>query len=144
MRLSTKYAIYLLLIIVAGLSIYGLYRYSHSRSRIPVPTDISLTATALADSFDNAEGHADSLFLYKTIAVTGVVGGLYKSGSGHFIISLLGRMAGRVRLDCSLDMLHTPADPDLKPGDSVIIKGRCTGRSNNIVLDQCIIEKYQM
>ena len=144
MRPSTKYAIYLLLILTAGWSIYGLYRYAHAKSRILVPTDISITAPALADSFDDAEGHADSLFLYKTIAVTGVVKSLYKNGAGHFIISLLGRMSARVRLDCFLDSLHTPANPELKPGDSVVIKGRCTGTSNNIVLDQCIIEKKQM
>ena len=144
MRLSTKYAIYLLLIIIAGASIYGLYRYSHAKSRILVPVDISLSASALADAFDTAEGHSDSFFLYKTIAVTGVVESLYKNGAGHFIISFLGPEPGRVTLDCFLDRLHNPADPDLKPGDHVVIKGRCTGRSNNILLDQCIIEKKQM
>ena len=141
MRLSTKYGIPLLLIILAGLSIYGLYRYSHAKSRILVPTDLSLTAPALADSFDDAEGRSDSLFLCKTIAVTGVVESLYRSGPGHLIVSLSGGAAGEERLDCFLDSLHFPAKSDLKPGDNVVIKGRCTGRSNNIVLDQCIIEK---
>lgn len=141
MSLSTKYGIYLLLIIIAGLSIYGLYRYSHSRSRIVVPTDISLTASAFADSFNVAESRADSLFLYKTIALTGVVETVYQNGRGHLVVGLLGRMSAEVTLDCYLDSLHTPARPDLKPGDSIVIKGRCTGRSNNIILDECIIEK---
>jgi tRNA_anti-like len=141
MRLSTKYGISLLLIIIAGLSIYGLYRYSHSKSRIVVPTDLSLTASAFADSFDIAEGRADSLFLYKTIAVTGVVESVYKNGTGHLVVGLTGRMSAKVTLDCYLDSFHIPAQPDLNPGDNIVIKGRCTGRSDNIVLDQCIIEK---
>ena len=141
MRLSTKYGISLLLIIVAGLSIYGLYCFSRSKSRILVPTDLSLTAAAFADSVDIAEGRSDSLFLYKTIALTGVVESLYQNGTGHLVIGLHGRMSAKVTLDCYLDSLHIPAQPELKPGDNIVIKGRFTGRSNNIVLDQCIIEK---
>jgi hypothetical protein len=141
MRLSKKYGISLLLIIIAGLSIYGLYCYSRSRSRILVTPDLSLTAAAFADSFDIAEGRADNLFLYKTIALTGVVQSLYQSGTGHLVVGLFGRMSSSVTLDCYLDSLHLPVQADLKPGDNVVIKGRCMGRSNNIVLDQCIIEK---
>ena len=141
MSLMTKYGIFLLLITIAGLSIYGLYRHSRSKSRIVVPTDLSLSASAFADSFDVAESRADSLFLYKTIAVTGVVETVFQNGTGHLVVGLLGRMSTKVMLDCYLDSLHIPAQPDLKPGDNIVIKGRFTGRSNNIVLDQCIIEK---
>jgi hypothetical protein len=88
MRLPTKYGISLLLVIITGLSIYSLYRYSRSESRIPVPTDLSLTASALSDTFEHGEGHADSLFLYKTIAVSGVVDSLIQNGKGHLIIGL--------------------------------------------------------
>ena len=141
MRLSTKYGIPLLLIVIAGLSVYGLYRYSRSKSRILVTPDLSLTAAAFADSFNVAEGRADSLFLYKTIAVTGVVESLYQNGTGHLVIGLPGRMSAKVTFDCYLDSLHSPAQSELKPGDHIVIKGRFTGRSINIVLDQCIIEK---
>jgi hypothetical protein len=141
MRLRTKYGISLLSVIIAGLSIYGLYCYSRSKSRILVPTDFSLTASALADSFDNGEGHADSIFLYKTIAVTGVVESSYQNGSDHLMVGLFGRAHKKITLDCFLDSLHITAQPGLRPGDNVIIKGRCTGRWNNIVLEQCIIEK---
>ncbi len=141
MRLSTKYGFSLLLIILAGLCIYRLYSYSRSRSRILVTPDLSLAAGAFADSFDVSEGRADSLFLYKTIALTGVVQSLYQSGTGHLVVGLFGRMSAKVTLDCYLDSLHLPVHADLKSGDNVVIKGRCTGRFNNIVLDQCIIEK---
>lgn len=142
MRLSTKYGISLLSVIIAGMSIYGLYYYSRSKSRIFAPTDFSLTASALADSFDNGEGHADSLFLYKTLAVTGVVESLFQNGTGgHLIVGLFGRPHMKVTLDCFLDSLHIAGQPELRPGDKVVIKGRCTGRWNNLVLDQCIIEK---
>lgn len=141
MRLSTKYGISLGSVIIAGLSIYGLYCYSRSKSRISVPTDFSLTASALADSFDSGEGHADSLFLYKTLAVTGVVESLFQNGSGHLVVGLFGRAHIKVTFDCFLDSLHIAAQPELRPGDNVVIKGRCTGHWNNVVLDQCIIEK---
>jgi hypothetical protein len=141
MRLSTKYGISLLLIILAGLCIYGLYYHSRSKSRIVVTPDLSLTASDFADSFDIAEGRADSLFLYKTIALTGVVESLFQNGTGHLVVGLLGRMSAKVTLDCYLDSLHIRAQPELKPGDKIVIKGRFTGRSINIVLDQCIIEK---
>jgi hypothetical protein len=144
MRLPTKYGISLLLVIITGLSIYSLYRYSRSESRISVPTDLSLTASALSDTFEHGEGHADSLFLYKTIAVSGVMDSLIQNGKGHLIIGLVGRAHAKITLDCFLDSLRIATVPELKPGDKIVIKGRYTGKSGNLVLDQCIIEKQQM
>src|ERR1700743_1074896 len=127
MSLSTKYGVSLLLVIIAGLSIYGLFCYTRDRSRIVLPADVSISAPALADSFDDAEGRSDSLFLYKTVSVTGIVKSLYKDASGTYIVSLTGHRPGKADLDCFLDSLYLPARFDLNSGDSVAIKGRCTG-----------------
>ncbi len=140
MNLRLKYGIIVLSLLISVLLIYGLF-FCQPGTKILPPPDVSITAPALADSFDNAEGHADSLYLYKDISVTGVLQRLHKNGSGPYVATLTGGVSGKTDIDCTLDSLYESFPVRLNIGDSVTIRGRCAGRSLNVILVQCIIEK---
>ena len=140
MNRRTKYALFLLLGLITGLSICGLLY--HILVRQPMsPPDMILSATALTDAYDNSEGHADSLYLYKKLSVKGALNRLHKNESGQYVATLDGRYPGRTAVDCILDSLYSPTPPEIKRGDTLTIRGRCAGRSLNVILVQCIIEK---
>ena len=141
MNQRTKYGIFLLLILIAGLSIYGLFYRTPSKADTLQAPDLAISAAALADSFDYEEGHADSLYLYKTISVNGIVSRMHRARSGMWVATLAGKTSGRTAVDCTLDSLYDPDRETLKPGDTVTIRGRCAGRLLNVELIQCIIEK---
>ena len=104
------------------------------------PPDMILSAGALTDAYDNSEGRADSLYLYKKLSVRGALYRLHKNESGQYVATLEGRYIGRTAVDCILDSLYSPTPPAVKPGDTLVIRGRCAGRSLNVILVQCIIE----
>ena len=140
MNRRTKYGFYVLLGLITGLSICGLIYHLFDKQPLGLP-DMVLSAPMLTDAYDNAEGHADSLYLYKKLSVKGSLSRLYKNESGQYVATLEGRYPGRTAVDCILDSLYTPAPPELNRGDTVTVRGRCAGRSLNVILVQCIIEK---
>jgi hypothetical protein len=131
---------FLLLGLIMGLSICGLIYHLLARQPLS-PPDMVLSAPALTDAYDNGEGHADSLYLYKKLSVRGALYRLHKNESGQYVATLNGRYPGRTAVDCILDSLYTPTPPEVKRGDTITIRGRCAGRSLNVILIQCIIEK---
>lgn len=97
--------------------------------------DIFVNAGEMARSFEQDERMADSLYLYKIVAVRGIVEKIWKRESGEYVISLGGK------IDCNLDTLYNRRYLSLKNGDSVTLRGTCAGRLLNVILMQCIIEK---
>ena len=140
MNRRTKYGAYLLLLLITGVSVCGLLFHLIGKQP-PSPPDAVLSAPMLTDAYDKGEGQADSLYLYKILSVRGALSQWRKNESGHYIATLEGRFPGRTAVDCILDSLYTTDPPELKRGDSLTIRGRCAGRSLNVVLVQCIIEK---
>jgi putative nucleic acid binding protein len=140
MNRRIQYGFFTLLGLVAGLSICGLIYHIWGKRPLS-PADMVLSAPALTDAYDNGEGHADSLYLYKKLSVKGTLYRLHKNESGQYVATLEGRYPGRTAVDCILDSLYSPTPPDLRRGDTLVIRGRCSGRSLNVILVQCIIEK---
>ena len=139
MERRTKYGIFLLTLLIAGLSIYGILHQWYSGARALTSAEVRTSAPLLAASFEGNEGLADSLYLYKVISVTGTVQQVVEDGTGNYIARLTGDRNGKAMVDCHLDSLYNP--DDLHPGDSVTIRGTCAGRWLNVILLQCIIEK---
>lgn len=140
MNRRTQYRVFVLLGLITGLSIGGLLY--HLLARQPVsPPDMVLSAPTLTDCYDNSEGHADSLYLYKKLSVRGTLDRLHKNEAGEYVATLEGRYPGRTAVDCILDSLYSPDPPEIRRGDTLTIRGRCAGRSLNVILVQCIIEK---
>jgi len=140
MNRRTQFGLLAFLAVITGLSIYGLVYHILAKQTMS-PPDVVLSAGALTDAYDNSEGHADSLYLYKKLSVKGALYRLHKNESGQYVATLEGRSIGHTAVDCILDSLYSPMPPEVKRGDTLIIRGRCDGRSLNVILVQCIIEK---
>ena len=141
MERRTKYGIFLLFFLTAGLALYGILQQAASSNKVLINADLHITAPALTASFEGNEALADSLYLYKVVSVSGVFQQLIDDGSGNYIVRLSGDRSGNAIVDCHLDSLYTREDLLLRTGDSVTIRGTCAGRWVNVILLQCIIEK---
>ena len=141
MERRTIYGIFLLLFLIAGLSVYGFLHQLYDSGKLITPADVQVTAAGMTVAYERDEGGADSLYLYKVVSVTGVLRELVESGSGDYVARLTGDGTGSPSVDCHLDSLNKPEDLSLRAGDSITIRGTCTGRWLNIMLVQCIVEK---
>ena len=141
MQRRTKYGIYLLVFLIAGLSIYGLLHQFYGSAKTLTPADAHVTAPGLIASFSRNEGLADSVYLYKVVSVTGILRELVDNGPGDYILRLAGDRDDGSVVDCHLDSLYDRDDLPLRVGDSVTLRGTCAGRWLNITLVQCIVEK---
>ncbi|HWB90229.1 MAG TPA: hypothetical protein VG605_00190 [Puia sp.] len=140
MNRRTKYVILPLLAVVTGFSVYRIF-YHPDDSRVLRPSDTVISARDLTDAYDNGEGHADSLFLDKTISVRGIVEKVDRNESGRYVATLIGHYPGKTAVECILDSLYTVDPPDLKSGDRVAIRGKCAGRWIDVVMTQCVVER---
>src|SRR5579864_608043 len=141
MERRTTFGIFLLVFLIAGLSIYGLYYQFYGVSKALAKADYHIEAPDLIAAFDRNEGMADSLYLYKVISVSGVLQELVTNDKGETIARLAGDRNGKTTVDCHLDSLYMREGLPLRAGESVTLRGTCTGRWLNIILVQCIIEK---
>jgi len=141
MERRTKYGIFLLIGLIAGLSIYGLLTQLYSGGRTLATANVHTSAPVLAASFEGNEALADSLYLYKVVSVSGVVRQLVTDGAGNTTARLTGDRQGKTLVDCRLDSLYRQSELPFRTGDSVTIRGTCAGRLVDILLLQCIIEK---
>lgn len=141
MERRSKYGFYLLVFLIAGLALYGILYGVYGGNKTLVPADLRITAPGLTVSFEENEGVADSLYLYKVVSVSGVFQQLIDDGPGRYIVRLSGDPSGKVMVDCHMDSIYTREDLLLRTGDSVTVRGTCAGRWANVILLQCIIEK---
>jgi putative nucleic acid binding protein len=138
MNQRLKYALILLFIIITGLCVYRLF-YRQSIPGRNLPAAVALSAAALTDSFDKGEDHADSLYLDRTLSVTGTLAGIRKNESGRFVVTLAGHYPGKTGVDCILDSLYAPDRLNIPIGKTVTVMGHYAGRSFNVLLVQCIL-----
>ena len=141
MERRSKYGFFLLIFLIAGLAVYGILHEVYGGNKTLVPADLHVAAPGLTASFEGNESMADSLYLYKVVAVSGVFQQLIDDGPGQYIVRLWGDPNGKTMVDCHMDSLYTREDLLLRTGDSVTIRGTCAGRWANVVLLQCVIEK---
>ena len=136
-----KYGWTLLLLLIAGLFLYGyFYHMADQAPRRGATMAIPVTAADLIRLADNNENLFDREYLYKTLSVRGIIRKVRKSRNGITVL-LEGQHALPEAISCSLDTLYTTPYQELIPGDSCIIRGNCAGRLRDIILLQCIVEK---
>jgi len=141
MERRTKYGIFFLVFLIAGLGLYGILQQAYGVDKILTPADVHITASGLTASFVGDEERADSLYLYRVVSVRGFFQQLIDDRSGNYIVRLSGDKSGKAMVDCHLDTTYTREDLLLRTGNSVTIRGTCVGRWANVTLVQCIIEK---
>lgn len=128
------FGIGLLLLILAAKAIYVVYKPHGNVSSDQ--SEATLDAVSLFSDFQQDETGANKKWVGKVISVYGKIAGV--SGSGQYVSVLLqaGTDGG---INCSLLKSDLKNENKLMPGDSIAIKGKCTGYLIDVNLVDCII-----
>ncbi|HEY4063495.1 MAG TPA: hypothetical protein VGM30_16425 [Puia sp.] len=141
MERRIQYGIFLLLSLIIGLTLYGLFFRSTSDPVVLTHADARVGARDLAVAFDSQGDLSDSLYLYKVLSVSGVLKKIRKDPSGNYTAFLGDRSSTTAFVSCHLDSLYNHKHLSLKTGDSITIRGTCANHLTDVILLQCIIEK---
>lgn len=135
-----KIAVSVLAIAIAGV-LYGYYLFNKPIESISnMDADFKMTATALQMAYENNEKASDKMYLGKVIEVTGNVQSVDTDKKGNINI-LLDTDNPISVVSCSIDLKANCVSPNLKPGQSIVIKGFCSGFLSDVVLVRSIIVK---
>ena len=120
-------------VITGGFVGYKMYNKPHRDvARIKA---VAVTANRLVTGYETNEAHADSVYLDKVLEVGGIVTEISKNQKGESIISLEGTGTGTVRCTMEGSVQH-----DMKAGDSVTIKGICTGYLMDVIIVRGLLQ----
>jgi hypothetical protein len=97
--------------------------------------DVEITSAALFTAYESDEQGADKQYLGKILAVSGIVEQV-QAGETNTIILSSG--SGLFGVRCELDPHNETAIPDYKPGDSITLKGTCSGYLGDVVLSRAV------
>ncbi|MBS1505123.1 MAG: hypothetical protein JSS79_00645 [Bacteroidetes bacterium] len=124
-----------LIAIVAG-AIYGIYLYNKK----PTDTrdekaDFEITAVELMKEFTTSEEAASKKYVDKVILVSGTISEI-DLATATLIIDTTDPLTA---ITCSFYKEEASALSHKKSGEAVVIKGKCTGKLTDIVLNNCIL-----
>lgn len=126
-------------VILAGAG-FGIYLYNMK----PVDTreevaDFEVTAQALVSEFTSDESAATKKYADRIISVTGAVGDLTVNDSLATVFLSSGDPISSVQ--CSFYSDEITSVKGIQRGQSVRIKGKCTGKLMDVVLNNCSLDE---
>lgn len=125
------------LLIAAG---YGVYVYTYNKPHRSVQkADLTIEALQLLAEFEQDEAKANTMYLDKVIEVNGVVKDVMKRDNSFTL--LLGDPAALGSVSCALDSMSATDAYGVKAGDTVIVRGICTGMLMDVALTNCQLIK---
>lgn len=129
-----KIRIILLLIVV--FSIFGsayawFFVWNKPKQDVKDAKAIQVTASQLFGEYNTNEKSANTNYIDKVVAVTGVVGTVSKNAEGKTVV-LLKTEDLMFGVNCTLEEAA-----DIKAGEQVTLKGICTGYLTDVVLIRC-------
>lgn len=135
-----KKIIFFIIVVVVCLVTWGLYLYNKPRVDISKQkAEITIDAGKLYSEYAANEQKADSIYLDKIIAVTGKV--VVVNATDSIMNLLIGNDNTIINgVSCSVAINKGEAIK-INKGEAVIIKGKCTGFLNDVMLADCVIEK---
>jgi hypothetical protein len=138
--MSTKNKIIIAIALIAAIA-FGVYYYvfvysSQHRRQVQSETGIVITSDSLVAKYQADEKLANSLYLNKAVIVTGVLLSIDKNQEGKTTV-VLGRSDSFSNV--SVTMIST-APITQKVGESITIKGLCTGALSDVVITDGVVE----
>ena len=118
----------------------GYYMWNKPHAEIGAP-DFTTTATALAAEFGADEVAASKKYVGSTdnmivVQVSGTIASVQNDTSG---ISLGLETGDPINgISCVLDKFTKQNKTDFKVGETVVLKGVCTGKLSDVVIDRCV------
>jgi hypothetical protein len=121
-----------LLCIAAGtVIVYRIYNKPH-RS-VADETPVMITATQLAGEYEKDEASSNKKYLGNPLQVSGTVSEVSVNQQKKPVILLTGSDMSSVQCTLQDEAAGT------KKGDSISIKGFCTGYLTDVIMDRCIV-----
>ncbi len=133
-----------IVLLILGLAIlggiYGYFQWNKPHQDIAASKeDLRIKSNDLLIAFENDETKANELYLDKLIIVNGVIKELEKNEMGETTV-ILATENDMSSIICNLDPLVKHNSKSLKVGQSVNLKGLCSGYLMDVVLDRCVIK----
>ena len=138
--MSTKNKIIIAIALIAAIA-FGVYYYvfvysSQHRRQVQSETGIVITSDSLVAKYQADENLANSLYLNKAVVVTGNLLSIDKNQEGKTTL-VIGRSDSFSNV--SVTMIST-APITQKVGESITIKGLCTGALSDVVITDGVVE----
>jgi hypothetical protein len=138
--MSTKNKIITAVALIAAIA-FGVYYYvfvysSQHRRQVQSETGIVIMADSLVSKYQADEKLANSLYLNKALAVTGNLLSIDKNQEGKTTL-VIGRSDSFSNV--SVTMIST-APITQKVGETITIKGLCTGALSDVVITDGVVE----
>ena len=131
-----KYFKYLVLAaLLAGVIGYKVYNKPHQNMQ-KAASDVSIEAPALFTAFEENEQDANQKYLDKIIEVSGKVKEVQQKGEDFSIVLETEDMMFGVI--CQLDQLSDHKRIEFEVGETVKLKGLCTGKLMDVVMVRCV------
>ncbi len=130
--------IFLIIILLAAGSVYYyvfIYAKTHHRN-IQSEQGIAIIADSLSAQYQNNEQAANAKFLNKAIIVKGQLINITQNQQGQTTL-LLGNANSFSNVSITLSKNISPTQ---KPGDSILIKGLCTGFLSDVIITEATIQ----
>ena len=138
--MSTKNKIIIAIALIAAIA-FGVYYYvfvysSQHRRQVQSETGIVITSDSLVAKYQADEKLANSLYLNKAVVVTGNLLSIDKNQEGKTTL-VIGRSDSFSNV--SVTMIST-APITQKVGETITIKGLCTGALSDVVITDGVVE----
>ncbi len=110
------------------------YAPTHFKRDVADEKGIQLTAAALVKAYQENEPNANTLYLDKPLEIKGEISETKVDQAGNTTLTLKSEDAF-ASVFCTLKK----ADPNFNPGQTVTVKGICTGFLSDVVIKEAII-----
>jgi len=138
--MSTKNKIIIVIAFIAAIAFsayYYIFIYSSQNHRqVQSETGIVITSDSLVAKYQADEKLANSLYLNKAVVVTGVLLSIDKNQEGKTTL-VLGHIDSFTNVSVTMTS-NTPINQ--KVGESITIKGLCTGALSDVVVTEGVVE----
>jgi hypothetical protein len=139
--LNKKFIIAGFLCAAIAVGIYAYKEYNRKPANLQtLKADVSILATQLVNDFTTNEEAANAKYLGKVLLVNGRL--IEVQNQNDTLLTLfIGDTTQTSKVSCLMDKVHINNSKKYKQGDSVSIKGICTGYLMDVELNRCVVEK---
>lgn len=138
MKIKSKVVKWILLavVLIGGTgAVIGYKMINKPHRNVEAAAAIIETAVTIANEYETNEAEANKKYLDKVLEVNGTITGVTKNQKAETVIALKGTdMSG---LLCTIEGTFTK---EFKVGDSITLRGICTGYLTDVILVRCAVQ----
>jgi tRNA_anti-like len=133
-----KIIIFGIAIVLLCLAALGIYKITRAHQSVAgVEASATITADNLYLEFEHGEDKATAKWVGKVIEITGKISVVTEAEN---FISITLATTGQGGVNCSFSRKELGSMEQFKKGDTVIIKGKCTGFLMDVNMVDCVIK----